>query len=46
MAEFECDTFFPELEKEKFQLIQDPDVPADVQEEKGICFKYQVFERK
>jgi dihydrofolate reductase len=46
MSEFECDTFFPEMRDDEFQLVDDPDVPKEVQEEQGIHFKYQVFERR
>jgi dihydrofolate reductase len=46
MADFVCDTFFPEMKDEDFQLVEDPDVPKEVQEEQGIRFKYQVFERR
>jgi dihydrofolate reductase len=46
MADFVCDTFFPEMKEDDFRLVEDPDVPKEVQEEQGIRFKYQVFERR
>ncbi|XP_038161509.1 dihydrofolate reductase [Cyprinodon tularosa] len=46
MADFDCDVFFPEFDRELFKL-QDtfPDVPSEIQEENGIKFKCQVFKR-
>ncbi|XP_065343382.1 dihydrofolate reductase-like [Cloeon dipterum] len=46
MADFECDTFFPDMDIGKFELVEDPAVPDGIQEEKGIRFKYQVFQLK
>ncbi|XP_059481107.1 dihydrofolate reductase isoform X2 [Neocloeon triangulifer] len=46
LADFECDTFFPEMDETKFERVEDPDVPEGIQEEKGICFKYNVFQHK
>ncbi|XP_028402607.1 dihydrofolate reductase-like [Dendronephthya gigantea] len=42
----ECDTFYPSFDKEDFNVISDLDVPEKMQEEKGIKFKYFVFEKK
>lgn len=42
--EFECDTFFPPIPSD-FVLIKDPTVPQDIQEEKGIKFVYEVYEK-
>ncbi|XP_032675593.1 dihydrofolate reductase isoform X2 [Odontomachus brunneus] len=42
---FECDTFFPPI-PDNFVLIQDPAVPQDVQEENGIEFVYEVYEKR
>nr|XP_006815969.1 PREDICTED: dihydrofolate reductase-like [Saccoglossus kowalevskii] len=46
MADFDCDTFFPEFDTNLFNLVSDPDVPSEIQEEKGIQFKYEVYEKK
>ncbi|XP_055968437.1 dihydrofolate reductase [Sorex fumeus] len=47
MQEFECDTFFPEIDLEKYKLLTDyPGVVSDVQEEKGIKYKFEVYEKK
>ncbi|XP_012227898.1 dihydrofolate reductase isoform X2 [Linepithema humile] len=43
--EFECDTFFPPIPND-FVLVTDPAVPQDVQEEKGIKFVYEVYEKR
>ncbi|CAF98259.1 unnamed protein product [Tetraodon nigroviridis] len=47
MAEFECDVFFPEFDRQLFQ-VQDgfPDVPDGIQEENGIKYKCQVYKRE
>ncbi|XP_011253678.1 dihydrofolate reductase isoform X2 [Camponotus floridanus] len=43
--EFKCDTFFPPIPS-GFVLIKDPTVPQHIQEEKGIKFIYEVYEKK
>ncbi|XP_029798384.1 dihydrofolate reductase isoform X2 [Suricata suricatta] len=46
MQEFESDTFFPEIDLEKYKLLPEyPGVPSDVQEEKGIKYKFEVYEK-
>ncbi|XP_004570854.1 dihydrofolate reductase [Maylandia zebra] len=46
MADYDCDVFFPEFDKNLFQLQEGfPGVPSEIQEENGIKFKYQVFKR-
>lgn len=42
---FECDTFFPPIPN-NFVLVRDPIVPQDTQEEKGIKFVYEVYEKR
>ena len=43
---FESDAFFPEIEFEKYKLLPEyPGVPLDVQEEKGIKYKFEVYEK-
>lgn len=46
MAKFDCDTFFPEISTDKFLLVTDPDVSDEIQEESGIKYKFEVYERK
>ena len=46
MQEFESDTLFPEIDLERHKLLpENPGVLPDVQEEKGIKFKFEVYER-
>ncbi|KAK2121429.1 hypothetical protein P7K49_002815 [Saguinus oedipus] len=46
MQDFESDTFFPEIDLEKYKLLpQYPGVPSDAQEEKGIKYKFEVYEK-
>ena len=46
MQEFESDTFFPEIDFEKYKLLPEyPGVPLDVQEEKGIKYEFEVYEK-
>lgn len=45
-GEFECDSFFPELDSSKFYEVTDEHVPSEIQEEKGINYKFHVYERK
>lgn len=44
-SEFECDTFFPEIDETAYKLIKDPTVPDEEQEEEGIKYKFTVYER-
>ncbi|XP_063468275.1 dihydrofolate reductase isoform X2 [Symphalangus syndactylus] len=46
MQDFESDTFFPEIDLEKYKLLPEfPGVLSDVQEEKGIKYKFEVYEK-
>ncbi|GCC34847.1 dihydrofolate reductase [Chiloscyllium punctatum] len=46
MAEFSCDTFFPKFDWDTFKLLDEfPGVPSDIQEENGIKYKFQVFQK-
>ncbi|XP_001363618.1 dihydrofolate reductase [Monodelphis domestica] len=46
LQEFESDTFFPEIDLKKYKQLQDyPGVSPDVQEEKGIQYKFEVYEK-
>ncbi|KAJ9579633.1 hypothetical protein L9F63_004712, partial [Diploptera punctata] len=42
---FECDTFLPDIPAGSFSMVRDPDVTDEVQEEDGIQYIYQVYER-
>ena len=46
LADFECDTFMPQLDASKYHLVEDPLVPSGVQEENGLEWKYEVWERR
>lgn len=44
--DFECDTFFPEVDETIYKLNEEmPEVPKEEQEEEGIKYKYTVYER-
>uniref|UniRef100_A0A2K6DJV8 Dihydrofolate reductase n=1 Tax=Macaca nemestrina TaxID=9545 RepID=A0A2K6DJV8_MACNE len=46
MQDFESDTFLPEIDLEKYKLLPEyPGVLSDVQEEKGIKYKFEVYEK-
>uniref|UniRef100_A0A2K5LVW8 dihydrofolate reductase n=1 Tax=Cercocebus atys TaxID=9531 RepID=A0A2K5LVW8_CERAT len=46
MRDFESDTVFPEIYLEKYKLLREyPGVLSDVQEEKEIKFKFEVYEK-
>ena len=45
LKDFDCDTFFPNVNRDKWEVIEDEDVPAEVQEEDGVQFKYEVLQR-
>ena len=46
MQELESDTFFPEIDLEKYKLLPEyPGVPSDVQDEKGIKYKFEAYEK-
>ncbi|XP_064645317.1 dihydrofolate reductase-like [Lineus longissimus] len=46
LKEFECDTFLPEIDVEKFQLVSDPTVPSGVQTENEIDYRFDVWEER
>lgn len=46
LAEFECDAFFPQLTDSFKRIPNDPDIPEEIQEENGIKYQYQVYEKK
>jgi len=45
LQEFDCDTFFPSLDEKQWKIVQEKDVPNDIQEENDIQFKYCVYQR-
>ncbi|XP_010144597.1 PREDICTED: dihydrofolate reductase-like, partial [Buceros rhinoceros silvestris] len=46
LQEFESDTFFPEIDHKDYRLLTEyPGVPADIQEENGIQYKFEVYEK-
>lgn len=45
MATFDCDTFFPEITDDFKQIPNDQDIPDEIQEEDGIKYQYQIFEK-
>ena len=45
MKNFDCDTYFPNIDSEQWKEITDDNVSEEVQEENGIQFKYYVYQR-
>jgi len=45
LKNFECDVFFPEFDKSKFTLVNDPNVPQEIQEEDGIQYHFEIYEK-
>ena len=45
LKDFECDTFLPEINLDKWKLTQDKDVSTEVQEEAGVQFQYEIYQR-
>lgn len=43
-ADFDCDTFFPEVDFTKFKEVEDEQVPKGVQEENGLQYRFYVYE--
>lgn len=46
MGNFECDTFFPQITDHFVQIENDPDISTEIQEENGIKYQYQVYQKK
>ena len=45
MSTFDCDAFFPDV-PDNFKLVpNDDDIPTEVQEENGIKYQYQIYQR-
>jgi dihydrofolate reductase len=45
MHEFECDTFFPEIPKDFKRVPNDPDISEEIQEENGVKYQFQTYEK-
>lgn len=45
MANFDCDAFFPTMPEAFKQVLNDDDIPSDIQEENGIKYQYQIFQK-
>lgn len=45
LAQFECDAFFPQLSDNFKRISNDPDVPEEIQEENGIKYQYQTYQK-
>ncbi|XP_042870388.1 dihydrofolate reductase-like [Penaeus japonicus] len=45
LKNFECDTFLPSFDPKKFQIVTDPAVPDEMQQEGDIIYKYEVYEK-
>lgn len=45
MASFDCDAFFPTIPNGFKQISNDEDIPEEVQEENGIKYQYQIYEK-
>lgn len=43
--EYQCDTFFPEIDETVYRLTEDPEVPKEEQEENGVKYRFTVYER-
>ena len=43
---FECDRFFPNIDKELFEEITQEDVPNDQQQEEDVLYSFHVYQRK
>ena len=45
LKDFDCDTFLPEINTDKWKITEDKDVPTEIQEEAGVQFKYEIYQR-
>lgn len=45
-ASFDCDAFFPEVSSDFVRVPNDEDIPTDVQEENGLKYQYQIYEKQ
>lgn len=44
-AVYDCDTFFPNFNADAFRKIQCSDIPTEVQEEDGVRYTYEIYEK-
>ncbi|XP_075693912.1 dihydrofolate reductase isoform X2 [Rhinoderma darwinii] len=46
LQEFECDTFLPEIDLHSYKLLSEyPGISSEIQEENGIQYKFEVYEK-
>lgn len=45
LADYECDTFFPNIPSTFKEIAVDADIPSEVQEENGVKYLYKIYER-
>ena len=45
MAKFDCDAFFPKITDQFQRVSNDEDLTEEIQEENGIKYQYQIFEK-
>nr|XP_033785086.1 dihydrofolate reductase isoform X1 [Geotrypetes seraphini] len=46
LQEFDCDTFLPEINGDTYSLLPEyPGISADLQEENGVQYRFEVFEK-
>ena len=45
-SNFDCDTFFPQVDLDNYVEVTDPDVDGETQREGDISYNYTVYERK
>lgn len=43
---FHCDTFFPQVDHQDWELTEDIAVPSEIQLEDGIEYKFEVYRRR
>lgn len=43
--EYKCDVHFPEFDKSIYKETSDPNVPSEMQEENGIPYKFQMYQK-
>ncbi|TRY55611.1 hypothetical protein DNTS_021491 [Danionella cerebrum] len=45
LKQFDCDTFIPNINMDKYKLLPEfPDVPAGLQEDNGVQYMFEVYE--
>ncbi|KAJ8035627.1 Dihydrofolate reductase [Holothuria leucospilota] len=45
-SDFECDTWFPELDLSQYHTVRDERLPVEVQKENGIKYQFFVYEKQ